>query len=371
MKVTVLFGTRPEAIKLSPVILELQSRPNFVVRVVHTGQHSEMADHVIDWFGIQVDRRFRLSTNGRTLNSLSSELLMNLGAELQDNRPDVVVVQGDTTTALCGAIASFHEQLPVVHVEAGLRTGDPERPFPEEMNRVLIARLASFHFAPTELCFHNLTSEGVLPQLIRVTGNTVVDALKWSFSRLEVNRVSQTTKSWFGLQNVLITAHRREAWHQGIANIFAAVDVISNEFPEVHFWIPLHLNPVVRASVPESIRSRSNVHIIEPLDYPDMVSLIQSCLFGITDSGGLQEEFVAASKPILVTREETDRPEGVDVGLAFLLGHDVKKIVDKARSLLLSGPGFVTDVSNVYGDGDASHKIVDVIHQQFRAMIKP
>jgi UDP-N-acetylglucosamine 2-epimerase (non-hydrolysing) len=368
MKVCVAFGTRPEAIKLAPVIHALSADSTIDLCVLHTGQHQEMATSVLDWFQIEPDHLVQLSAGVRTLNSLSSELIGLCGAILAKERPVVLVVQGDTSSALFCALGAFHEQVSVVHVEAGLRTHDIHRPFPEELNRVLIGRIASLHFPPTEVSRSNLLNEGINDANIVVTGNTVVDALHWTTNKLKNHPVPTAFASFDqNAKNILVTAHRRESWDGGIAQIFDAVHHLAQDFAEVHFWLPLHANPLVRESLSDEILQSKNVHILGPVDYPDLVWLLAQCEFAITDSGGIQEESIALNKPVLVTRSETDRPEGVDAGLAFLVGSNKSLITELATKWLKSELPQRASNESIYGDGRASQRIVEAIKKRFSA----
>jgi UDP-N-acetylglucosamine 2-epimerase (non-hydrolysing) len=366
LKVCVGFGTRPEAIKLAPVIHALLADTSIDLYVLHTGQHEEMATSVLDWFQIEPNHQMNLSKSKRTLNSLSAELIGLCGAVLADEKPDVLIVQGDTSSALFCALGAFHEQISVAHVEAGLRTHDIHRPFPEELNRVLIGRIASLHFPPTEISRANLVAEGINDSNIVVTGNTVVDALLWTIDKLKNRPIPATFQSFdFNAKNILVTAHRRESWDGGIAQIFDAVYQLALDFPDVHFWLPLHANPLVKESLSDKILKSRNVHILGPVDYPDLVWILSKCEFAITDSGGIQEESIALNKPVLVTRSETDRPEGVDAGLAFLVGSGKSLIIESATKWLKDDLPKRASNESIYGDGLAAQRIVQAIKNRF------
>jgi UDP-N-acetylglucosamine 2-epimerase len=352
VKVLVVLGTRPEAVKLAPVVLELSSFSGVEVSVLHTRQHTSMADSVLEWFGITPRLEFSPFDHGGSLNRLLGHLLTSFGEIFESFLPDWIVVQGDTTSALAGALAGFHSRVPIAHIEAGLRTHDLTRPFPEEANRVLISRLAERHYCPTGNSAQNLISEGIDPSCVRVTGNTVVDAFQFTLKKLGLDRDhSESTR------HVLVTAHRRESWGSGIDEIFSAVAELAGHFPSHLFTLPVHLNPIVRASAERILSTYSNVGVTEPLSYPDLVALLNKSTLVITDSGGLQEEAVSAGIPTLVTRTETDRPEGIAEGILQLVGTTRNVIVDRGSDVLRRSTELRRPSSQVYGDGKAATRI--------------
>ena len=322
IKVLFVFGTRPEAIKLCPVIWLLRSRPlDFETRVCVTGQHRHMLDQVLAAFDVSPHHDLDLMLPGQTLFESTSRILAALEGVLKAEQPDIVLVQGDTTTTLCGALAAFYSRIPVGHVEAGLRTGDMAQPFPEEMNRVLTGRLATWHFAPTATARDNLLREGVPASHIEVTGNTVIDALLQIRARLQSDaalRAALATRFAFldaSKRLILMTAHRRESFGSGIAAICAAVLRLAAR-GDVEVLYPVHPNPQIREPVQRALAGVANVHLTEPLDYLGFVALMDRSHFVLTDSGGIQEEAPALGKPVLVMRDTTERPEAIDAGSA-------------------------------------------------------
>lgn len=378
IKVTVVFGTRPEAIKMAPVILALKKDPRFQCRVCVTAQHRQMLDQVLDVFGIVPDVDLNLMRPGQTLGSLTALAVEALDATFRAEKPDMILVQGDTTTVFCAALAAFYHHIPVGHVEAGLRTGNMKAPWPEEANRVLTSRIAALHFAPTETSRQNLLNEGVPGEQISVTGNTVIDAL---FLALEKARQGVLLISGLpaSLQPgteatrprmVLITGHRRENFGEGFENICKAIASLATRFPEDHFVYPVHLNPNVREPVLRILgqsesspgtRKLPNVHLIEPLSYLPFVGLMNRSHLILTDSGGIQEEAPSLGKPVLVMRETTERPEAVAMGTVKLVGTDFVTIVESVATLLTDPKAYaaMANAVNPYGDGQASLRIVE------------
>ncbi len=365
-KVLLIFGTRPEAIKLCPVIRGLREHSSqFDVRVCVTAQHREMLDQVLQAFDVQPHHDLDLMLPGQTLFQSTSRILAGLEAVLQAERPSVVIVQGDTTTTLCGALAGFYLRIPVAHVEAGLRTGDMRQPFPEEMNRVLASRLAELHFAATEQAAENLRREGVTPDSIHVTGNTGIDAVLFVRDGLSEGRLSG--RAWPELDPskklILVTAHRRESFGDGFERICRALAELADR-PDVQVVYPVHPNPNVQDPVQRLLAGHPNVCLIEPLSYVPFVDLMRRAYLLITDSGGVQEEGPSLGKPILVMREKTERPEAVLAGTVRLVGTDQRSIVNEA-TLLLDDPSAyraMSRVHNPYGDGRASARIAGLIH---------
>jgi UDP-N-acetylglucosamine 2-epimerase (non-hydrolysing) len=359
LKILFVFGTRPEAIKLAPVVRCLRGDPRFEARVAVTAQHRAMLDQVLAAFSLTPDYDLNVMQHGQTLAQSASSILAGLEPVLSRERPDCVMVQGDTTTTFCGALAAFYQSIPVAHVEAGLRTGDPRQPFPEEMNRVLTSRLAALHFAATESAAENLRREGVDTQTIFVTGNTGIDAVLSVRATLPPVKTSQK-------KMILVTAHRRESFGEGFLGICRALRILA-ERQDVEIVYPVHPNPNVRVAVNEHLRGVPNIELIEPLDYVAFVEMMSRAHILLTDSGGVQEEGPSLGKPVLVMREKTERPEAVDAGTARLTGTNEHKIVAEV-TLLLDDPKEYSrraHIHNPYGDGRASARIRDVLIRHF------
>jgi len=365
-KVLLIFGTRPEAIKLCPVVRSLREHPTrFDVRVLVTAQHREMLDQVLEAFDVQPHHDLDLMLPGQTLFQSTSRILAALEGVLRAERPSMVIVQGDTTTTLCGALAGFYLNIPVAHVEAGLRTGDMRQPFPEEMNRVLTSRLAEVHFAATENAAENLRREGVTPDSIHVTGNTGIDAVQFVREGLAEGRLNG--REWPELDAakklIVVTAHRRESFGEGFERICRALAELADR-PDVQVVYPVHPNPNVQDPVQRLLAGHPNVRLIEPLSYVPFVDLMRRAYLLITDSGGIQEEGPSLGKPILVMREKTERLEAVLAGTVKLVGTDQRRIVSEATSLLDDRNAYqaMARVHNPYGDGKASGRITELIH---------
>ncbi|HEV2688160.1 MAG TPA: UDP-N-acetylglucosamine 2-epimerase (non-hydrolyzing) [Bryobacteraceae bacterium] len=365
-KVLLIFGTRPEAIKLCPVIRGLREHsPGFDVKVCVTAQHREMLDQVLEAFGVKPDYDLDLMLPGQTLFASTSRILAGLEPVLQSERPSMVVVQGDTTTTLCGALAAFYLQIPVAHVEAGLRTGDMRQPFPEEMNRVLTSHLTDLHFAATEQAADNLRGEGVRAESISVTGNTGIDAVLHVRDRLESGELRG--RDWPELNPakklIVVTAHRRESFGEAFERICLALAQLANR-NDVQVIYPVHPNPNVQDPVQRLLSGHPNIRLVEPLSYVPFVDLMRRAYLLITDSGGIQEEGPSLGKPILVMREKTERPEAVTAGTVRLVGTDQHRIVSEATELLDNRELYerMSHVHNPYGDGHASTRIAAIIH---------
>lgn len=375
-RVSVIFGTRPEAIKLAPVILALQRARGLDCRVCVTAQHRQMLDQVLEVFAIRPEADLDLMRPDQTLADLTGRALSALDRYLAEDQPDLVLVQGDTTTVFCATLAAFYRRIPVGHVEAGLRTGDLNAPWPEEANRVLTTRLAALHFAPTRWSRDNLRREGVPAGRIVVTGNPVIDALLLAQKRAKgaaaTAGLGDLPASWRKRGGtpprfVLITGHRRESFGEGFENICAAIATLARRHPDVHFVYPVHLNPNVRGPVQRILRGPDgegsrlpNVHLLEPLSYLPFVSLLSRCHLVLTDSGGVQEEAPSLGKPVLVMRDTTERPEGIAAGTVKLVGTNQNRIV-KEVSRLLADPrahAAMAGRKNPYGDGRAAERIV-------------
>jgi UDP-N-acetylglucosamine 2-epimerase (non-hydrolysing) len=364
-RILFIFGTRPEAIKLCPVILRLrESHAGFDVRVCVTAQHREMLDQVLDAFHVTPDFDLDLMLPGQTLFQSTSRIVAGLEPVLDSVRPDMVLVQGDTTTTLCGALAAFYKGVPVGHVEAGLRTWDMTQPFPEEMNRVLTSRLASLHFAPTEKSAQNLRNEGIPAASIGVTGNTGIDAVLFVRDQLASGAlaISPAVPIDAAKKLIVVTAHRRESFGVGFESICRALARIAAR-ADVQLVYPVHPNPNVQDPVNRLLAGKPNVYLIDPLAYVPFVDLMRRAYLLITDSGGIQEEGPSLGKPILVMRDKTERPEAVAAGTVKLVGTDENRIFEEAANLLdyPKSRDRLTRVHNPYGDGHASERIEGLI----------
>jgi UDP-N-acetylglucosamine 2-epimerase (non-hydrolysing) len=365
--VAVLVGTRPEAIKLAPVVRELRNRPaEFQTRLIATGQHRELAREALAAFGLVPDEDLDVMRPGQDLNSLLSRLMDRLGATLASQpRPDYVLIQGDTTTVLAGALAAFHLGIPVGHVVAGLRTGDLTAPFPEEANRRLAAVVTHTHFCATEQARQNLLREGYSPDRLLVTGNTGIDALLSMASEATDADLPPALAELLGDAQplVLVTAHRRESFGPGLARLAATLRDLAQQHPDWQFVYPVHPNPQVVGPMRQMLGGLSGFHLIEPVGYRALVRLLARCRFVITDSGGIQEEAPALGKPVLVTREVTERPEAITAGGAMLVGTDGERLHRAASELMTLGPMYdrMAQPRFPYGDGRASVRIADAL----------
>src|SRR6266851_4322446 len=369
VKVLFVFGTRPEAIKLCPVVLHLRSRPSeFETRVCVTAQHRGMLDQVLAAFDVRPDHDLDLMLPGQTLFQSTSRILAALEAVLKIEQPDIVLVQGDTTTTLCGALAAFYSRVSIGHIEAGLRTGDLAQPFPEEMNRVLTGRLADLHFAATRGAASNLLAEGVEESRITVTGNSGIDAVMYVRDGLKSGKLTGDGLPPLDPSKklIVVTAHRRESFGDAFERICAALERVAGR-PDVEIVYPVHPNPNVQEPVRRRLGGLANVRLIEPLDYVPFVNLMCKAYLLITDSGGIQEEGPSLGKPVLVMRDKTERPEAVEAGTVMLVGADEDAIVEAARNLLESPKAYeaMSRVHNPYGDGLASGRISDAIRSFF------
>jgi len=365
-KILLIFGTRPEAIKLCPVVRSLREQPDrFDVKVCVTAQHREMLDQVLEAFNVEPDHDLDLMLPGQTLFQSTSRILAGLEKVLQSERPAMAIVQGDTTTTFCGALAAFYLNISVGHVEAGLRTGDLRQPFPEEMNRVLTSHLTALHFAATEKAKENLLHEGVDPSTISVTGNTGIDAVLYVRDGLAAGKLKGPC--WTDLDPtkklIVVTAHRRESFGEGFERICKALAAVADR-PDVQIVYPVHPNPNVQDPVQRYLATHPNIRLIEPLSYVPFVDLMRRAYLLITDSGGIQEEGPSLGKPILVLREKTERPEAVIAGTVKLVGTDEERIVREAAFLLDNRAAYeaMAHVHNPYGDGLASGRIRELIH---------
>jgi UDP-N-acetylglucosamine 2-epimerase (non-hydrolysing) len=369
MNLSFIFGTRPEAIKLAPVILAAKADPRFKCKVCVTAQHREMLDQVLKVFKIKPDVDLNLMRPNQTLAGLTARAIRGIDTYLAQEKPDMIIVQGDTTTVFCAALCAFYHKIPIGHVEAGLRTGNKYSPFPEEANRVLATHLSTLHFAPTQKARQNLLQEGIAPERIFVTGNTVIDALFLARDKIKKKppAIPQLCKSILqsSQQLVLITGHRRENFGKGFQNICKAVKTLAQRFPETQFVYPVHLNPNVRKPVYSLLGNQENIHLIEPLGYLPFVALMNRSTIILTDSGGVQEEAPSLGKPVLVMRDTTERPEAVDMGTVKLVGTNVNAIIDNAAKLLTDKKAYSVMASavNPYGDGRATERIVTTFLQ--------
>lgn len=364
-RILVVAGTRPEAIKLAPVVLSLRKRNTFEVRLCSTGQHREMLDSALQIFNLFPDVDLDLMKRVNGLHELVAEILRGMQNTFAEWRPDVVMVHGDTATCLATALAAFYSQLPVAHVEAGLRTGDLTAPFPEEANRSMVARIATYHFAPTETARENLLREGVHDRHIYVTGNTVIDAL------LHTRRRCTTDISWpanlpaavGGSRILLVTGHRRENVGEPFERMCAALTDLARNNQELQVVYPVHLNPLVRNVAEANLSGHENIHLIEPLDYQTFVALLDRCELVLTDSGGIQEEAPALGKPVLVMRDTTERPEAIAAGTALLVGTREERIRSEIQRLLDDRTAYhaMAQAQNPYGDGRAAQRITDTL----------
>ena len=381
-KVLLVFGTRPEAIKMAPLVKKFQEDSEFQTIVCVTAQHREMLDQVLDIFDIKPDYDLNIMKQGQDLYDITSRVLLGLRDVLNETNPDVVLVHGDTTTSTAAALAAFYKQIPVAHVEAGLRTNNIYSPWPEEMNRRITGRIATYHLAPTELSRQNLLKENVDNQNIIITGNTVIDALLWVVNKIksdanlaetlqiniknngyDIDRIEDKRKL------VLITGHRRENFGEGFRNICNAIKTLSIKYPDVDFVYPMHLNPNVRKPIAEIFGSdkdkSGNTFFIEPLDYLNFVFLMEKADIILTDSGGIQEEAPSLGKPVLVMRDNTERPEALEAGTVKLVGTDYDKIINEVSELLENEESYnkMSKAVNPYGDGSACKRIVDFLKE--------
>ncbi len=374
-----VFGTRPEAIKMAPLVKELQKdTDDFQTIVCVTGQHREMLDQVLHLFEIQPDYDLNIMKQGQDLYDVTARVLVGMRDVLKEAEPDVVLVHGDTTTSTAAALAAFYQQIPVGHVEAGLRTHNIYSPWPEEMNRLITGRIATYHFSPTQLSRQNLLKENVPDDMISVTGNTVIDALYWVVDKIkndqslndelkqilasagyDVNRLNE------GKKLVLITGHRRENFGNGFISMCTAIKDLTQKYPEVDFVYPMHLNPNVRKPIHEvfgkNLSNLGNMFFIEPLEYLSFVYLMEKSTIVLTDSGGIQEEAPGLGKPVLVMRDTTERPEALDAGTVKLVGTDYNKILNEVSTLLDNENAYemMSRAVNPYGDGLACKRIID------------
>jgi UDP-N-acetylglucosamine 2-epimerase len=369
-RVLILLGTRPEVIKLAPVIQALRQRPDtFECLVCSTGQHREMANQAFREFEISPDIQLEVMSSGSSLGGLTARLFLDLDQVFKKHEPEWVIVQGDTTSAMAGAVSAFYQKIRIGHVEAGLRTGNRWSPFPEEINRTFISCLGDLHFAPTKRASENLRKAGVDASLIHVTGNTVIDALLWIVHAIgkevppELDR--QLIDELEGKRLILVTSHRRESFGRGLENVCRALKEIVLRHPDVIMIYPMHLNPNVREPVLKLLGGDARIHLLKPIGYRSLVYLMTRSYCILTDSGGIQEEAPSLGKPVLIMREVTERPEVLAAGCARLVGTDVTKIVEGAAELLSSRPTYeaMSQVANPFGDGTAGERIAELLQK--------
>jgi len=396
-RILLVFGTRPEAIKMAPLYVEFKKHTQyFEVMICVTGQHRQMLDQVLGLFDIRPEYDLDIMQQGQDLYDITSKVLLGMRDVLNESKPDLILVHGDTSTSTATALSAFYQQIPVGHVEAGLRTYNIYSPWPEEINRQLTGRISSFHFAPTQKSKNNLISEGVLDETIDVTGNTVIDSLYWVLDRVnndhglraQINKdlissglPNYNIDSWEGVNGhskrkmILITGHRRENFGDGFLNICKAIKYLSNKYTFVDFVYPMHLNPNVRLAIqtvfgPLDVfkKETCNVFFIEPLDYLPFVKLMNSCYIILTDSGGIQEEAPSLGKPVLVMRDTTERPEALEEGTVRLVGTNELLIINSVEKLIEDEKEYtlMSGAKNPYGDGLASARIIDSIKRKFR-----
>lgn len=365
LKLMTVFGTRPEAIKMCPLVLEMRKYPEYIQPIVAvTAQHREMLDQVLDLFGIVPDYDLNIMTSGQTLYDVTTRALMGLKPVMEEAKPDMVLVHGDTTTTFAGALAAFYAQIPVGHVEAGLRTGNKYSPYPEEMNRKLTGAMADMHFAPTATSKGNLLKENVNPASILITGNTVIDALQttvhgdYHFADEDFNRVFAT-----GHKLILMTTHRRENLGEPMRHVYRALESVLETHENVEAIFPVHKNPKVREIVNQELGHLSRVHLIEPMDYEPFANLMAKVDIVLTDSGGIQEEAPALGKPVLVLRDTTERPEAVEAGTVKLVGTAYEDVLQETNRLLDDAEHYrsMAEAANPYGDGKACERIIKAI----------
>lgn len=377
-KVLLVFGTRPEAIKMAPLVLAFQKHSQDIeVKVCVTGQHREMLDQVLDIFDIVPDFDLNIMKVKQDLYDITSNILLGMKEVLIEYQPDVLFVHGDTTTTLTAALSAFYQKIPVAHVEAGLRTGDIYSPWPEEANRKLTSQITKFHFAPTKTSKDNLLKENVNKDDIYVTGNTVIDALFWVLEKIEKDKglksalIKAITSSFSAFESegrfVLITGHRRENFGQGFLDICSAIKTLAEEHPDVNFVYPVHLNPNVQEPVLELLSDIKNIYLIAPLDYEPFVYLMSKTYLILTDSGGIQEEAPSLGKPVLVMRNTTERPEAIKAGTVKMVGTDPITIINEVNILLKDRSVYerMSQAHNPYGDGKACEKIVNLIKENY------
>ena len=370
LRVLAVFGTRPEAIKMAPIVRALKANPLTEVEVVVTGQHREILDQVLELFKFTPDDDLNIMRPRQTLYGLTANALNGMAPVLEKSKAEVTLVQGDTTTAFAAGLASFYAKIPVGHVEAGLRTDDIYEPFPEEMNRRMLSTISNFHFAPTEGSLENCLACGVPREKVYVTGNTVTDALLQIASDLPAGLPEGLVDLPQGARYVLVETHRRENLGEPMRDVCKALKDLVARHSDLHVVFSVHPNPAVRDVVFPELKGHERVHLLEPVDYPTLIRLIRECHFILTDSGGIQEEAPSLGKPVLVLRRQTERPEGVHAGVAELMGTDREKIVARASELWTDEGAFrrMSQVASPYGDGEAARRTVEALLYELRGV---
>jgi UDP-N-acetylglucosamine 2-epimerase (non-hydrolysing) len=362
-------GTRPEAIKMAPVVLALRKEPNFNVKILATGQHSEMLIQALKYFNLTADLNLNIMKDCQTLDHITSTVITGVGKYFDQTMTDAVLVHGDTTTTFAASLAAFYRDIPIGHVEAGLRSGDIKLPFPEEMNRVLTDRIAKWGFAPTELAKENLIKEGMILDNIQVTGNTVIDALLYTVKKTTKPTTHELLNIPEDVPFLLFTAHRRESWGAPLENICSALSEILEKRTNLWLLVPMHKNPTVRNTIKKYLGDKKRAILCEPLSYQDFVWSMNASVFILSDSGGVQEEASALKKPVLILRDVTERPEAIENGSGILVGTNKKKILDSANRLL-DDANYLLEIkrkcdSQPFGDGNASIKIASFLKKYF------
>lgn len=367
-KILFIIGTRPEAIKMAPLIIYFKSKNAFDIKVCITAQHRQMLDEVFGFFKIVPDFDLNLMTTNQDLFDITALAISKLKFVFETFLPDLIFVQGDTTTAFVGALAGYYKKIKIAHIEAGLRSFDKYSPYPEEMNRKMISSIADFHFTPTQKATEHLLNEGYSENIYQV-GNTVIDALLLGIDEIKMKseRIFFDYFNFIDFSNkiILVTAHRRENLGEPLENICDAINYLNQKYDDLTFVFPVHLNPAVRKTVNEKLSGKQNIHLLAPLDYPKLIWLLNKSFLVITDSGGIQEEAPTLGKPILVIRDITERPEGIDAGNAILVGSNKDNIITNFERIYLNNQEYnrISNISNPYGDGTSSKKIFDIICQ--------
>ncbi|WP_142959869.1 non-hydrolyzing UDP-N-acetylglucosamine 2-epimerase [Enterococcus durans] len=364
IKIMTIFGTRPEAIKMAPLIKAIENDERFESIVTVTAQHRQMLDQVMDIFDLKADYDLNIMKDGQTLTDITSRVIKELDSVLIEAKPDIILVHGDTTTTFAASIAGFYHQIKIGHVEAGLRTWNKYSPFPEEMNRQLTDTLADIYFAPTVMSKSNLLKEGRPEESIFITGNTVIDAMEYTIKQ---NYSNEFLDNLAGKRIILVTMHRRENLGQPMTNVFKAINRLVEKFEDVHIVFPMHKNPKVRKNAEETLSDSEQVHLIEPLDIIDFQNFSNNSYMILSDSGGVQEEAPSLGVPVLVLRDTTERPEGIEAGTLKLVGTEEDKVFEEATLLLSDKEEYekMSQASNPYGDGNASERILDAIAYNF------
>ena len=367
MNLLFIFGTRPEAIKMAPLIKEFQKYPDdFSTKICVTAQHRQMLDQVLSFFDIIPDYDLDIMKQNQTLFDVTANVLQSLAVVLDKSSPDLIIVQGDTTTAFVGALAGYYKKIKIAHIEAGLRSGNKYSPFPEEINRAMVGHIANYHFAPTNKAKENLLNEGIKKNVF-VVGNTVIDALFLGMKNInncgDEKYLAHFNFIDYSKKIILVTGHRRESFGEGFENICHALEELANTFENIEIVYPLHLNPNIQEPVKRILKNQTNIHLIEPLEYPFLLWLMSKCNLVLTDSGGIQEEAPSFGKPVLVMREITERTEGIEAGTAKLVGTNKVKIIEETSQLLTDEEEYdkMAKCVNPYGDGKSSKQIVTIL----------